>query len=120
MRPNTGLVSIMYVNNETGVINDVENIGKLCYKTPVLFHTDCVQAAGHTRIDNEKIHADLISISAHKLHGVKGTGCLCVKDGSLLHSIMLGGNRSWVYAPERQMCRVLWDSVSLLRWPCKT
>ena len=76
----TGLVSLMYVNNETGAENDVEDIAKICKEKGVLFHTDCVQAASSCKIDVNKIECDFLSLSAHKLHGAKGCGALFVRD----------------------------------------
>ena len=82
LRADTGLVSVMYVNNETGVENPVGDIGSICLKHGVLFHTDCVQAAGCHPIDTTSIGCDFLSISAHKIHGPKGTGALYAKDSS--------------------------------------
>lgn len=77
----TALVSIMYVNNEIGTIQPISEIGKLCRKKGVVFHTDAVQAAPHLKIDVQKDNVDLLSISGHKLHAPKGTGLLyCRKD----------------------------------------
>ena len=87
----TGLVSVMYVNNETGAVNLVEDIGALCIKRGVLFHTDCVQAAGANKIDVVRIGCDFATVSAHKIHGVKGAGALYVKDKSKLNSLIYGG-----------------------------
>lgn len=87
----TGLVSVMYVNNETGAENPVEDIGKLCREHNILFHTDCVQAAGSFKLDVKKIGCDFASISSHKIHGPKGIGALFVKDKSLITPIIYGG-----------------------------
>lgn len=75
------LVSVMYVNNETGAVNPVEEIGQLCKENNVMFHTDCVQAAGFQELDVEKIQCDMMSLSSHKIHGPKGMGALYVRDG---------------------------------------
>lgn len=93
IQDNTGMVSIMYANNELGYVNPIEDIGKLCNETRVLFHTDCVQAAYNLPIDFEKMHIDFCSISGHKLHAPKGIGCLCVRDKSKLTPIIFGGNQ---------------------------
>lgn len=87
----TGLVSVMYVNNETGTVNPVEEIGRICKKHGVLFHTDCVQAADCYPIDVNKIGCDLLTLSAHKIHGVKGVGALFVRDKNILSTHVYGG-----------------------------
>ncbi len=91
IRDDTGLISIMYVNNEIGSVNSVEEIGALCLKKHILFHTDCVQAAGVNEIDVENIGCDFASISAHKIHGTKGAGALFVRDKTILEPIIFGG-----------------------------
>lgn len=88
----TGLVSVMYVNNETGATNPVDEIGAICQKYGVLFHTDCVQAAGCHSIDVEEICCDFLSLSSHKIHGCKGVGSLFAKDASRLCPIIYGGS----------------------------
>ena len=75
---NVGLVSIMYVNNETGSENDVAYIGDVCKKNGWIFHTDCVQAAGSHKINVNDIGCNMLSISSHKIHGPKGIGALYV------------------------------------------
>lgn len=88
----TGIVSIMYVNNETGSVNPIEEIAKICSVHDILFHTDCVQALGSNIIDVFKIGCDLVSISSHKVHGVKGAGALFVKNRRILSPIIYGGD----------------------------
>ena len=90
-RPDTGLVSVMYVNNETGAVNPVCDIGSLCMKHGVLFHTDCVQAAGCRAIDAVEIGCDFLSVSSHKIHGPKGVGALYVKDMTTITPLIYGG-----------------------------
>lgn len=92
MRPETGLVSVMYVNNETGSVNPVSKIGTVCKKYGVLFHTDCVQAAGCHPINAAEIGCDFLSISSHKIHGPKGVGALYIRDTSTVSPIIYGGN----------------------------
>lgn len=86
-----GLVSVMYVNNETGAINNVEEVGCLCRKYGALFHTDCVQAAGCHEVNVRNIQCDFASISSHKIHGCKGVGAVFVKDKTVLSPIVYGG-----------------------------
>lgn len=86
-----GLVSVMAVNNETGIENEVYGIGGVCDTYNVLFHTDCVQAAGCFEIDVDEIKCDFLSISSHKIHGPKGVGALYAKDKSILKPMIYGG-----------------------------
>lgn len=87
----TCLVSVMFVNNEIGVIEPIEEIGKICKEKGVLFHTDAVQAAGHIKIDVGAMNIDLLSLSAHKFHGPKGIGALYFRKGIPLTAIIDGG-----------------------------
>lgn len=87
----TGLVSVMYVNNETGATNPVREIGKVCNNQGVLFHTDCVQAVGFQDVDTKDIECDFLSISSHKIHAPKGVGALYVKDRSIISPVIHGG-----------------------------
>jgi cysteine desulfurase len=92
LRPNTKLISIMMANNETGVLQPVEEIGRIAKEAGVTFHTDAVQAAGKVPIDVKKIGCDLLSISGHKMHAPQGTGALYVRKGTLLRPMLIGGN----------------------------
>lgn len=92
IRPNTRLISIMMANNETGVIQPVEEIGKIALEEDIFFHTDAVQAAGKVPIDVQKIRCDALSISGHKIHAPQGTGALFLKKGTLIQPLIYGGN----------------------------
>lgn len=87
----TALVSIMYANNEIGTIQPIPEIGEVCRRHNVLFHTDAVQAVGHLRIDVVEQNIDLLSLSAHKFHGPKGIGALYVRNGVVLQNLIEGG-----------------------------
>ena len=80
LRPDTGLVSVMYVNNETGAVNPVQRIGKYCSQNGILFHTDCVQAAGCLPVRVDELCCDFATISSHKIHGPKGAGAVAAED----------------------------------------
>ena len=89
----TCLVSVMYANNETGAIQPIREIGALCRKRGVLFHTDAVQAAGHLTIDVQRDNIDMLSLSAHKFHGPKGIGLLFANGNIQLTSLIRGGGQ---------------------------
>ena len=89
--PETILVSIMAANNEIGTVEPVAEIGAACRERGVLFHTDAVQAAGMLKLDVAEMNADLLSLSAHKFHGPKGTGILYVRKGTRLEPLITGG-----------------------------
>ena len=91
IREDTCLVTVMYANNEIGSILPVGEIGAVCREAGVLFHTDAVQAAGHVPIDVKAQNIDLLSLSAHKFHGPKGTGVLYARQGVFLTSLIEGG-----------------------------
>jgi cysteine desulfurase len=91
LRRNTKLISIMLANNETGVLQPVEEIGKIAAEAEVHFHTDAVQAAGKIRIDVKQIGCDALSISGHKMHAPQGVGALYVRKGTRLQPLFYGG-----------------------------
>ena len=92
IQPNTKLVTIMFANNETGVIQPVEALGKICAEADVYFHTDGVQAASKMAVDVKAIGCDLFSISGHKFHAPQGVGALYVRKGTKLEALFYGGS----------------------------
>jgi cysteine desulfurase len=92
MKPNTRLISVMLANNETGVLQPVEEIGKLAADRGVFFHIDAVQGAGKVVFDVKRYGCHLLSISAHKMHGPKGIGAMYVRRGTPIEPLMVGGS----------------------------
>ena len=92
LRPKTKLITIMMANNETGIVQPVEEIGKVAAEADVYFHTDAVQGAGKIPIDVNKIGCDLLTISGHKIHAPQGVGGLYVRKGTLLEAMLYGGS----------------------------
>ncbi len=92
LRPNTKLITVMMANNETGVLQPVDEIGRIAREADVYFHTDGVQAAGKVPINVKQIGCDLLTISGHKMHAPQGTGALYVRRGTLLKPLFFGGN----------------------------
>ena len=91
IRDDTCLVTIMAANNEIGTIQPIREIGRICREHGVIFHTDAVQAIGHIKIDVKEDNIDMLSASAHKFHGPKGTGFLYTKKGITLTNVIEGG-----------------------------
>ncbi len=91
IREDTCLVTIMTANNEIGTIQPIAEIGAICHKHGVLFHTDAVQAVGHLPIDVQAQNIDMLSASAHKFHGPKGVGFLYARKGIILQNLIEGG-----------------------------
>jgi cysteine desulfurase len=121
MRPDTALVSIMAVNNEIGVVQPLEAIGRLCRQKRIFFHTDAAQAVGKIPLDVEALNIDLMSISSHKIYGPKGMGAAYVRRRPRvrLDPIISGGGqerglRSGTLAPHLvvgfgEACRIALD-----------
>lgn len=95
LRPDTVLVSVMLVNNETGVIQDIESIGTLCRERGVLLHSDAAQALGKVALDVRRLPVDVLSLTAHKLYGPKGVGALYLRSeaSTRLQPIVFGGGQ---------------------------
>ena len=91
LRPNTKLISVMMANNETGVLQPVEEIGKIAAEAAVCFHTDAVQSAAKVAIDAKRIGCHALSISGHKIHAPQGVGALYVRKGTRLQPLFYGG-----------------------------
>jgi cysteine desulfurase len=92
LRPETRLISVMLANNESGVLQPVEAIGKIASEAGAFFHIDAVQAAGKVPLDVRRIGCHLLSISAHKMHGPKGVGAMFVRRGTPLEPLLVGGS----------------------------
>jgi len=95
IRKDTILVSIMYANNEIGVIQDISAIGKLCHEHKIIFHTDACQAVQYLDIDVKKLNVDLMSLNGSKINGPKGIGVLYLKKGVEVEPIIYGGEQEF-------------------------
>lgn len=93
IRNNTILISVMFANNEIGTIEPIEQIGMIAKKHHILFHTDAVQAVGNIKINVEELGIDLLSMSAHKFYGPKGTGAIYIKEGTKIDRVQDGGHQ---------------------------
>ncbi|MFZ0743977.1 MAG: cysteine desulfurase family protein [Terracidiphilus sp.] len=92
IRPQTRLISVMLANNETGVLQPIEEIGKIAANAGIFFHIDAVQGAGKIPFDVRRFGCHLLSISAHKMHGPKGVGAMFVRRGTPIESLLVGGS----------------------------
>lgn len=93
IRQDTVLVTIMFANNEIGTVQPIAEIGEICRKHDVIFHTDAVQALGAVPIDVQKLNVDLMSMSSHKIYGPKGVGCLYIRKGINVSPLVHGGHQ---------------------------
>ncbi|MGN0556371.1 MAG: cysteine desulfurase NifS [Acutalibacteraceae bacterium] len=91
IREDTGLVTVMFANNEIGTIQPIAEIAKVCRERGILFHTDAVQAMGNVPIDVHALDVDMMSVSGHKLHALKGVGLLYIKKGTVISNLIDGG-----------------------------
>ena len=91
IREDTALVTVMYANNEIGTVQPIAEIGEICKKHGVIFHTDAVQAVGNLKIDVKAENIDLLSMSSHKFHGPKGVGALYIRKGLVIPNLIDGG-----------------------------
>lgn len=93
MNDNTLMVSIIWANNEIGTIQDMKAISDICHKHDVVLHTDAVQAFGQISVDLSEVNVDMLTLSAHKFYGPKGIGCLYIKKGIVIESLIHGGSQ---------------------------
>lgn len=119
IRPDTCLVTVMYANNEIGSILPVKEIGEICRKHKVLFHTDAVQAVGHVPISVKEQNIDLLSLSAHKFHGPRGIGVLYAKKGIELIRLIEGGTQERGKRPGTENLPGIMGMAAALKEDCE-
>ena len=118
IRPDTCLVTVMFANNEIGSVLPIAEIGEVCRAHGVLFHTDAVQAAGHIPVNVKKQNIDMLSLSAHKFHGPRGSGALYVKRGIELISLMEGGGQERGKRPGTENLPAIMGMAAALKEEC--
>jgi cysteine desulfurase len=118
LRPNTRLISVMLANNETGVLQPVEEIGKIAAEAGAFFHIDAVQGAGKVALDVRQIGCHLMSISAHKMHGPKGVGAMFVRRRTPIDPLLVGGSHERRQRAGTQNVTgiVVWEAPRNWRW----
>jgi cysteine desulfurase len=99
LRPETVLISVMHANNELGVIQPLEEIGRIATEADIYFHSDAVQSAGKVPVDVKALQLDLLSISGHKFYAPKGVGALFIKSGTRLRQLLYGGHHQRGFRP---------------------
>ena len=119
IRPDTCLVTVMYANNEIGSIVPAKEIGEICRKHKVLFHTDAVQAVGHVPISVKEQNIDLLSLSAHKFHGPRGIGVLYAKKGIELIRLIEGGTQERGKRPGTENLPGIMGMAAALKEDCE-
>ena len=119
IRPDTCLVTVMYANNEIGSILPVKEIGEICRKHKVLFHTDAVQAVGHVPISVKEQNIDLLSLSAHKFHGPRGIGVLYAQKGIELIRLIEGGTQERGKRPGTENLPGIMGMAAALKEECE-
>jgi cysteine desulfurase len=115
IRPDTKLVTIMYANNEIGTIQPIEQIGKICRKKKVLFHTDACQAGGVLDLDVEKLNVDMMTLNGSKIYGPKGIGMLYKKNSVKLVPLIHGGGQEFGYRSGTQNVAFIMGFAEALR-----
>ena len=93
LQPDTVLISVMLANNEVGTLQPISSVGALCRERGILLHVDAVQGAGHLPLDVQALHADLLTLSAHKFHGPRGVGAAFVRKGVAVSALITGGEQ---------------------------
>lgn len=107
IRPGTALVSVIHASNETGAIQPVGEIGAICRKRGVLFHSDACQSFTKVKLDMRRLGIDLLTLNSHKIHGPKGVGALFVRRGVRLKPLMSGGGQEFGLRPGTRNCAAI-------------